>query len=137
MQSKFDLNKKDHFNSSDALYLNYPFDEARKIVPFFESLGVSRQGRIVKSIQENYGYKIRTDDAFGKLVVVLFFNIELYDLLIVGLVGLGDNSINALIEIVKKLIAKEKVKTIILTKTSPELDEPVYVTKLSNGDYIK
>jgi hypothetical protein len=127
------LDKKDLFSSNYAFYLNYSFDEAKKIIPFFESLAVKKQKRIVNSIQEIYGYKIRVDDSFGKLIVILFYIIDLYDLLIIGFAGLGDNSINALIEIARKIISNKKNKTIILTKTSPNLCQNVYVSTLNNG----
>ncbi|HEY4289942.1 MAG TPA: hypothetical protein VGN00_22730 [Puia sp.] len=132
IQSKIELDEEAHFNTADALYLNYPFDEARKIIPFFESLGNNAQKKILKSIQDDYGYKIRVDDLFGKLIVVLFFNIEFYDLLFIGTIGLSDSSINALSEIGRKIILSKKNKTIVLTKTSPKLTEYVSISKLGN-----
>ncbi|HWK02414.1 MAG TPA: hypothetical protein VNS58_02200 [Puia sp.] len=129
VQSKIELTRKELFTSSNAFYLNYAFDEAQKVVPSFESLKIDEQKRVVASIQKIYGFKIRVDDLFGKLLVVLFFNMELYDLLIVGLLGLGDSSIETFTELVKKMI-KKKCKVIILTKTAPELHESVSVATL-------
>lgn len=129
VQSKIELSKKDLFISNNAFYLNYAFDEAQKVVPFFENLKVDEQKRIVASIQKIYGFKIRVDDLFGKLLVVIFFNIELYDLLIIGLVGLGDSSIETLFELSKKMV-NNKCKVIILTKTAPELNESASVNIL-------
>ena len=132
IQSNIQLNEKQLISCNYATYLNFPFDEAKKIIPFFENLGIDEQKQIVTSIQELYGLKIRLDDLFGKLIVVLFFCLESYDLLIVGLAGLGDNSIDTLIEIARKMIANKKDKTIIFTKTSPKLSERVSVSVLSN-----
>ena len=56
VQSKIELNKEDLFSSNGALYLNYSFDEAEKVIPFFENLGVDEQKRIIASIREIYGY---------------------------------------------------------------------------------
>lgn len=129
IQSNIELGKKEFFISNNALYINYVFEEAQKVVPFFESLEIAEQKRIVASIQKIYGFKVRVDDLFGKLLVALFFNIELYDLLIVGLLGLGDSSIETLIELVKKM-AQKSSKIIILTKTASELSETASITVL-------
>jgi hypothetical protein len=132
VQLKTEIYKKDVFSSNDALYLNYQFDEAKKVIPCFEKISLDQQNELLRTIQGISGYKMRLDDLFGKLIVVLFYNLALYDLIIVGLVGLGDNSIDALIEIAKKLILTQKNKTIILTDISPNLNDLVSISLLSN-----
>jgi len=134
IKSKVEFDKKDLFGSKDAIYLNYPFDEAKKIIPSFAKLGSKKQKDIVTSIREGYGYKLRVDDLTGKLIVLLFFNIELSDLLIVGLVGLGPNAIDFVIEIATKVILKNKGKTIMFTKVSSDLSEPFSVSTLSKEE---
>jgi hypothetical protein len=127
IQSKNEFEKEDLISSTDALYLNYPFDEAKKIIPSFEKLSSKKQKEIVTFIQEVYGYKLRVDDLTGKLVVMLLLNLGMYDLLIVGLVGLGNNAIDFVFEIANKMISMNKGKTIIFTEISPDLSEPFNV----------
>jgi hypothetical protein len=130
VQSKINFDKKEFVFSKDAFYMNYSFREAVKIVPFFESLSVKEQNRIKKFLNDSYGFKVRVDDLLGKLLVTIFYNIELHNLFIVGLVGLADNSIGTLIELLKKAVSKEKFKVVILTNTSFNLHESLSVIKL-------
>lgn len=128
VQSKIELDQKALFDSKDAIYLNYSFHEAEKVVPFFENLRAKEQNKIVKSIQDCFGFKVRVDDLFGKFLVTLFYNLEFYNLVIVGLFGLSNSSIDTLIELLKKAVLKEKYKVVIMTKTSSCLHERVSIT---------
>lgn len=56
---KTEIYKKDIFSSNDALYLNYPFDEAKKVIPCFEKIPLDQQNELLRTIQEISGYKMR------------------------------------------------------------------------------
>jgi hypothetical protein len=130
VQSKSELYRKDLFAFDDAIYLNYPFSEAVKVIPFFENLSVRERNRMTKFIHDIYGFKVRSEDLFGKLVVSLFCNFEKCDLIFVGLTGLGENSIGTLIDLLKKSVEREKDKVVILTKSSIHQSDQVSVIAL-------
>ncbi|RXK86517.1 hypothetical protein [Filimonas effusa] len=48
VQSKIEIDQKELFDSDDALYLNFPFSEALKVIPFFEKLKTSEKKRIAE-----------------------------------------------------------------------------------------
>lgn len=129
INSKIEIDQKELFYSESAIYMNYPFFEAQKIIPLFENLATKEQKRIAKSLQDSFGFKVRVDDLFGKMLITLFYNIELHNLIIVGLAGLSDNSIDTIIKILKQVVSKQKSQVVILTKTTPSLLERITVTK--------
>ena len=128
VHSKIEIDKKELFYSKAAFYLNYSFFEAVKVIPFFENLTAAEQKRIARSLQDCFGFNVRVDDLFGKILITLFYNIELHNLVIVGLVGLSDSSIDTLIKILKKVVFKEKSKVFIMTKTTSSLNAKIAVT---------
>ena len=130
VQSKMDFNKKEFLFSEDAFYLNYPFDDAEKIIPFFENLKAREQHRIINFIQDSFEFQVRVEDLFGKFLVVMFYNLEVHSLVIAGLVGLGDSSINTFIDLLKIYTSKEKSKVVVLTGTSPRLYGRISITAL-------
>jgi hypothetical protein len=128
VQSNIEIDQKELFYSNDAFYLNYPFLEAVKVIPFFENLAATEQKRIARSLQNCIGFKVRLDDLFGKMLIALIYHIELHSFVIVGLVGLSDSSIDMLIKILKEVVFKERSKVVIMTKTTSSLKERIIVT---------
>ncbi len=130
VQTKMDFNKKEFLFSKDAFYLNYPFEGAEKVIPFFESLKAKERNRIINLMQDSYGFQVRVDDLLGKFLVALFYNLELHSLVIAGLAGLGDSSIDTCVELLKRFTSKEKSKVVVLTTTSSKLYGRISVTAL-------
>ncbi|RXK86516.1 hypothetical protein [Filimonas effusa] len=67
---------------------------------------------------------------FGKLIISLFYNLELYNLVIVELVGLRFSPIEMLKELITRAVLKEKLKAVILVETVSNLDRIISVTAL-------
>jgi hypothetical protein len=130
IQSPLEFDQRMLLFSADGCYINFPFEDSIKIIPFFEQLATSDRERIILLLHEVYGFKVRTDDAFGKLLVIVFYKLELYRLVIIGLAGLGDNSIETCIKLLRAFISKEKSGVIILAKTSPHQVGKISVTVL-------
>ena len=116
-------------NSEKYKYFNFPIKGSNLIVPYFEALSTSIVAKTVRKIRKISGVKLRTDDATGMLIVGLFAELELHDTIVVGLAGLGNNSINFCIDLIKKFLLTDLSKRIIFVSFS-EGNEDLQITIL-------
>ncbi|PZR23846.1 MAG: hypothetical protein DI535_23160 [Citrobacter freundii] len=105
-------------NTAKKCYFNFPIEGSKLIVPYFEALSTLIVAKIVRNVRKNSGVKLRTSDATGMLLVGMFAELELHDTIVVGLAGLGDNSIRFCIDLVKKFLSTDPSKKVIFVSLS-------------------
>lgn len=115
-------------NADDPAIINLPLNNAKLINPSFESLSIQTVSTTLKRIHYFSERKIHTHNLVGRLLVLLFHEVQQHATILVGLPGLASDSIELCIDLIKKFLYSHQSKSIILLSLTEQEDELTITT---------
>jgi len=106
---------------NESIFVNFSFDGAIKVVPYFEQLPIKELNRVKLFLADKLKFKVDDTDVFGKLLIDIFSLQDQNKTLVIELTGLGNNSIFSLINLLKSYLLLNNQSFFILRQNkSPE-----------------
>lgn len=102
-------------NKEEYIFINFDYSYSIKIIPFFEKIEMNERNSLIDSFFHLTNNIIRIDDLLGKLhIILLKILVDGEKNLVINSIGLSENSIEFLIDNLKKILDNFDNKNLII-----------------------
>ncbi|MFP7655378.1 hypothetical protein [Chryseobacterium proteolyticum] len=106
-------------NKEEYIFINFDYLYSIKIIPFFEKIEINERNSLIDYFFHLTNTNIRIDDLLGKLhVILLKILVDGEKNLIINSIGLSENSIEFLIDNMKKILDNFENKNLIVIENN-------------------
>ncbi|MEJ5104368.1 hypothetical protein [Chryseobacterium sp. MYb328] len=106
-------------NKEEYIFINFNYSYSIKIISFFEKIDMKERDSLIDSFFHLTNTNIRIDDLLGKLhVVLLKILVDGEKNLIINSIGLSENSIEFLIDNMRKILDNFDNKNLIIIENN-------------------
>ncbi|WP_419868357.1 hypothetical protein [Chryseobacterium sp. CT-SW4] len=122
--------------SKDIFYINLPHQNSIKISKYVESkkLSIDTYEKLIKKYNLKFIEPREVQDIFNQLIYIVISEIENYDILIIGTMGLSFESIKLILQELINIAERYKKIIILVQDTSKDIDvfEKIDELKIKN-----
>lgn len=106
-------------NKEEYIFINFDYSYSIKIIPFFEKIEMKERDSLIDSFFHLTNNNIRIDDLLGKLhIILLKILVDGEKNLVINSIGLSDNSIEFLIDNLRKILDNFDNRNLIIIENN-------------------